>query len=191
MPTRYRHAGGGRFVPTSKFFDLSVLGDAQLAKSFEKLELKIARKLLKQELRKAFKPTLKVIKGLVPSELPKVRKGLKLRANRRIRRGAFGFRIFTPGRDELGIRPIKNPGSRGSKYRKSRQGGFYPMSWETGWTFINGRRMPARSYMRAGFRRETKPIQARLRKGLRARIEKEARALGKQGGLSKAAKVLS
>lgn len=102
----------------AKFIDISLVGDAKLQADLKALPIAIQRKLIRKGMRTAGNIELKAAKEAAMSFskgaegrldepfMPKIAKGLKLRALKRSRKG-FGVRIVTPTREELGLAPTR------------------------------------------------------------------------------------
>jgi len=97
-------------------FSVVLKGHRELARDLGKLPTKVQRKLMRKSLRNAAKlqmadsrtAALGYSKGaegrLDAPFMPKLAKGLKVRALKRSRKG-FGYHVITPTRAELGIPP--------------------------------------------------------------------------------------
>lgn len=83
-------------------FDISLLGDAELARKLQALPEKLERKVIRQAIRKGGQPILRTAKANANRLTGAMAKSIKLRAMKR-KRGRIGVRIQTGTRLELGI----------------------------------------------------------------------------------------
>lgn len=167
--------GADRFK-VRKGFDITLLGDAELVRAMEVLEIKFQRKWLKKEMRKGFNVTLRAVKRSTP--WPKLRRTWKLRLNKRVRRGNVGYRIFGGSRQELDIPPPGAVGSRGG-----RGTGYWPMSQETGWRQWRGRKIPGKRFLRDPLKETKGKVFAAIRTGLWSAVRSDAGRLARRKGL--------
>ena len=154
--------------------DVDLLGDKALSKALRDAPKEVERKILPKALRAGAKPVLQAAKALVPVDRGVLKKSLKSRKGRTRRRGpgkVLQHRVFTGNAKDLGIKPIKNPGSRGGKTTP----GFYPMAIEAGYVRQDGVRIPPRSYLRAALHEERETAKAAIRRELWSGLEKYAR----------------
>ena len=86
----------------AKFVSIEVLGDKALQRKLKAIPIALERKIVRKALREAARPVLATAQALVPVESGKLKKGLKLRALRKQKRGQFGVQVRTPTHDELG-----------------------------------------------------------------------------------------
>lgn len=82
--------------------DISILGDKKLTASFNKLALKTQKKFTRKALRAGAKVVQQEYKARVPVDTGRLKRGIKVRAGKRSRRG-ISINIETPTRDKLGI----------------------------------------------------------------------------------------
>ena len=83
-------------------FDISLLGDAELARKLHALPEKVERKVIRQAIRKGGQPILRDAKANANKLTGAMAKNIKLRAMKR-KRGRIGVRIQTGTRLEMGI----------------------------------------------------------------------------------------
>lgn len=153
-----------------KAVDIRLLGDKPLQRAFRRLPITVQRKLARKGLRAAGKIHLQAAKSaaLAFSKgaegrfdeplMPKIAKGLKLRALKRSRRG-FGVRIVTPTREQLGLGPNVR--------------GYPPAHIELGAVHTSGKQLPALPFMRAPFDQNKEKMLAAIRGSLRDGLREE------------------
>lgn len=146
----------------AKFIDIRAIGSEKLQADLKALPMAMQRKLIRGGMRKAGNIGLKAAKQAAISyskgaegrldepQMPKLAKGMKLRALKRSRRG-FGLRYVTPTRAELGIPATTK--------------GYWPAHAELG-----TKRAPALPFMRWSFDRNepqmTEAIRADVSDGI-------------------------
>lgn len=77
-----------------QWFEIKLEGAKELEKQFKSLEPKIAKKLVRQSLRKAAKPILAAARTKCPVDTGELKKSIKIRAMKR-RKNSFGVLIGT------------------------------------------------------------------------------------------------
>lgn len=132
--------------------DISVLGDKEVQRHLERINIAMQKKIVKGALRKAAKPVLATARVLCHELSGKLKRSLKIKAMRQ-RRGRFGTLISTGTREQLGI-------PADEKY-------FYPAAVEYGHDNV-----PAHSYLREAVDRNSAQtfatIASEVESGLRA-----------------------
>ena len=110
-----------------KTFDLKIFGDKQLAKAMKKLEFNVQKKISRKALRKTGKLLLTASKSLAPKNTGKLRKFLKVRAQKKkgVRGKEVAVVIRTGTRAEMGIPQGKDPATGRYRY-------YYPAGHELG-----------------------------------------------------------
>lgn len=194
--------------PTMWGIDVSSLGDAKLSATIRDLPRVVVRPALAKAMREGFKITHRAVVAAAPVKTGRMRDAIKLRSANHFRDG-LGFRIFLPKRVLLGVRPIKNPGSRGGD---PNGGGYYPAAVEFGYTrngkrqvrewissgidsrgrpyarkrrtheIAGGVKVPPRSFMRSAFHATTAAVQTRIRRVMWTEMREQLRAQVGKGG---------
>jgi len=150
-------------------FSIALIGDKELERRLNAFESNVSKRLLKNAMKHAMKPALQAIKARVPVDTGRLRDSLKIVAwtGKRRQRGKFGFKVVTGTREELGI-------PEGAK-------GYYPFAVEAGhytarsWILgSGGKRVPARPYMRPGFKAAQPQMLATLTQRMKENIRREA-----------------
>lgn len=77
-----------------QWFEIKLEGAKELEKKLKSLEPKIAKKLVRQSLRKAAKPILAVARTKCPVDTGTLKKSIKIRAMRR-KKNSFGVLVGT------------------------------------------------------------------------------------------------
>lgn len=141
---------------------MQILGDEKLDRALLDLEKKTERKYIMKAMREAFKIVHRESKTKVPHGTGRLKRSIKLRKRKptKARGGGkwVGMRIFTGGREDLGIREAARPGLRGGKGT-----GYYPFALEAGYTRPDGVRVEARSYLREPLKRNRDRVFRKIR----------------------------
>ena len=129
---------------TSKFIDISIVGNREIIKKFKKFEFKIQKKTITKSFRKIAKKIKKAVKPKIPvgtePKFGKKRlfKTLKIRALKRSR-VRTGLRIITGVRKDLRI-------------KKSKKKYYYPAAVEWGFKHVrSGKRIRGKKFMSKTF----------------------------------------
>ena len=112
--------------------DIRLLGDKEIVRKLKRLADAVQNRVVKLASKKAIKPMLARVKSLTPVDTGRLRDSLKAVANKPSR-GFVGYRVQPGNRKELGIDPQDKA--------------FYPVVVEFGTD-----KVPAKSYLRAGFK---------------------------------------
>lgn len=136
-------------------FTISLEGEKELIRKFETLEPKVARKVVRQAVRKGGKTLLQATKAKVPVDTGKLKKFIKLRSEKNKRKsGRIGVRVWPPLREDLDIDPSDRH--------------YYPAVVEFG-----SQTVPARSYLRAALNENAAKILNQMTTDIGKGIESE------------------
>lgn len=85
-----------------KFLDVSILGERELQKKLQRVEIAMQRRIVKKAMLEGAEIVLRLARLFVPVRTGKLRDSLRKRALTGVR-GAVGARVETGTRDKLGI----------------------------------------------------------------------------------------
>lgn len=148
----------------AKFINISFLGDKGLQRALNRIEHKVAKRIVRKALRAETKLAIMEVAKRTPVDEGNLKWAIlnsKPRPSRGKFKGDFGTAFVWPTREEVGISPDDK--------------GYYPMHLEFGYTHAGGTAVAARPYVRPAFEETKQAAFDRVRNAIGAAVAAEWR----------------
>ena len=144
----------------AKNFDISMLGDKELAKRFAEAPRKLQRRLLVSSMKEAAEPIAQSASQKAPVDTGKLAASIHVTKAKATRGAGVKVSIATGSRDDLGIAADAK--------------GFYPMSVEVGYVHAGGKHIPAQPYLRPALAENKEKVLSSIKSDLASGLQEIA-----------------